>query len=147
MADVTDILMASIEENWNQARHCEEQRATITNIILTVASLIHAALTISGFNNQTLPLTIFLMILGIYGFLATAKLYERNRYHVKGANALYIQLEHLMPDSQVTQTLASVKLEHEKSSRMSKIRLNHIWSVLHLLIAFLGFVYTFDILF
>jgi hypothetical protein len=146
MAEVTDILIASIQENWNQARHCEDQRATITNLVLTVASLIHAALTISGFNDQTLPLTIFLMILGIYGYLASAKLYERNRYHVKGANALYAQLEQLLPNAHVIQTLLTVKQEHDIAFRMAKIRLNHIWSFLHLLIALLGLVYSVNIL-
>jgi len=100
----------------------------------------------NGFSDQTLSLTVFLMILGIYGFLATAKLYERNRYHVRGAGALYERLEQLFPEAHVSQILASVKKEHDKTYRMTRVRLNHIWSFLHLLIAVLGFVYTLNII-
>jgi hypothetical protein len=45
MADTTDILLTMIDENWTQARHSEDQRATITNFIVVIASVIHGVLT------------------------------------------------------------------------------------------------------
>jgi hypothetical protein len=74
MADTTDILMSMIEENWNQVRHSEDQRATITNLIIIVVSVIHGVLTQTGFTRKALPLTLLLIILGLYGIVVTAKL-------------------------------------------------------------------------
>ena len=52
MADTTDILMSMIEENWNQVRHSEDQRATVTNLIIIVVSVINGILTQTGFTKK-----------------------------------------------------------------------------------------------
>jgi len=65
---------------------CEGQfqcRSPITGLIVVVASAIQGGLTQTGLNKHALPLTIMLIILGLFGMLASMKLYERARRHTR----------------------------------------------------------------
>ncbi len=144
MSDTTEFLMRMAEENWTQARQSEDQRATLTNLIVVIASIDQGVLTQTGFNKSSLPLTILLIILGIYGAIASAKLYERHQHHVNRAKPLRRQLDKLCPDAQVSnlQKAADDAFAAEHPILTNKIRLNHVWLGLHILIAILGIVYT-----
>src|SRR5947209_4221428 len=101
MADTTDVLLHMVEEYWTQARHTEDQRAIITNLIVIIATAIHGVLTQTGFRINALPLTILLIILGIYGVVATTKLYERWQFHTHRARKLRRRLDELCPEAQI----------------------------------------------
>jgi hypothetical protein len=38
MADDSDVLLKFIEEQWTEGRKSEEQRATITNFVITISA-------------------------------------------------------------------------------------------------------------
>ncbi|HEX6480312.1 MAG TPA: hypothetical protein VF043_15850 [Ktedonobacteraceae bacterium] len=97
MSDTTEFLMRMAEENWAQARHTEDQRATLANLIVVIASIDQGVLTQIGFIKSALPLTILLIILGIYGALASAKLYKRHQHHINRARPLRKRLDELCP--------------------------------------------------
>ena len=148
MADATDILMSMVEENWNHVRHSEDQRATITNLIVIVVSIIQGVLTQTGFTKNALPLTFLLIILGLYGVVTTAKLHERSRFHIKRARKLRERLDILCPDAQI-KLLQQVADEEHRSQHpilAKKVRLSSLWLTLHGLFAILGTVYTIVIL-
>ena len=144
MSESTEFLMRMAEENWTQARHSEDQRATITNLIVVIASIDQGALTQTGFTKSSLPLTILLIILGIYGMIASAKLYERYRHHIYRAGRLRERLDELCPDAQVSERLKAADARHAAKHPIlsGKIHLHSIWLGLHILIAALGVVYT-----
>ena len=71
MADETDVLLQLCNNEWEQSRHTEDQRATITNIILLIASVILGVVVQRGAQPEVLPLSILLIVLGIYGAVAT----------------------------------------------------------------------------
>ncbi|MEW5718834.1 MAG: hypothetical protein AB1817_09425, partial [Chloroflexota bacterium] len=73
----SDILLKLREEEWALLRHYEDQRATVTNFILIVVSIAVGFLVQKGINRESLPITILLIGLGVYGVVAVAKLYER----------------------------------------------------------------------
>ena len=144
MADTTDFLLAEAGENWAQARQSEDQRAVISNLIVIIASVIHGVLTQTGFTRSALPLTLLLILLGLYGIVASAKLYERHQFHIHRARKLRQQLEELHPDAHVRKTLDTANEEHwSKYPFLSqRIRLNGVWLGLHILIMLLGITYT-----
>ncbi len=146
--DTTDYLMHEVEENWTQSRQSEDQRAILTNVIVIIASITNGVLTQTGFNKNALPLTILLIILGFYGAIANAKLYERHQFHVHRARKLRERLEELCPESHVRKLLNDAGEEHyAKYPVLAKnIRLNKIWLVFPILIAVLGVIYTIIIL-
>ena len=148
MADALDILMFEMEESWRQARQAEDQRANITNLIVIIASIIQGALTQTGFHKDALPLTILLIILGIYGALASIKLYERFKMNVNRVGEFERRLNELCPEAQVKKILKTADLDHNTKHPLlsKKIRLRHIWIGLHILIAVLGIAYTIVIL-
>lgn len=144
MAETTDFLLAEAQENWAQARQSEDQRAVISNLIIVVASIIHGILTQTGFTKSALPLTILLMLLGIYGIVTTAKLYERHQFHIQRARKIRLRLDELHPDAHMRKILDEANEEHRSTYPFlsQKIRLHVMWLALHSLIATLGIIYT-----
>lgn len=148
MTETTEILIHVMEQQFSQAKQSEDQRANITNIIVLIAAAIQGVLTQTGFTKNTLPLTITLIIIGIFGVVATAKLYERFSYHYEVMRQIRQKLETLNPDTTIRACLDAAWQEHIKKHPIisTKIRLYAIWSALHVLIAALGVIYTIIIL-
>lgn len=144
MADTIDVLLHMFEENWAHVRHSDDQRATMTNLIFIVASIINGVLTQTGFRKNALPLTILLIILGLYGMLASAKLYEQSIFHVQRARQLRLRLDELCPDAKLLLLRKNAEDLHKKEIPMlvRKVPLEFIWIGLHVLILILGITYT-----
>ena len=149
MTETTEILVFIMEQQLSHAKQSEDQRANITNIIVLIAAAIQGGLTQTGFTKNALPLTITLIIMGIFGIVATTKLYERFRYHYEVMRQIRQKLETLNPDTAIRACLDAAWQEHTKKHPITstKIRLHLIWSTLHMLIAALGVIYTAIILF
>jgi hypothetical protein len=143
MDNTNEFLLRSMIENWIHARQSEDKRATIANVILVVASAIQGMLVLVGLDKKALPLTITLIILGIYGALTSAKLYERSQFHILRARKLRDRLDELCPEAQV-QLLQKVAEDEHKTHYpvLMNVRLNTIWLGLHTVVAILGVVYT-----
>jgi hypothetical protein len=89
MDDVNEILWRMHEEHCVHARHHETLRATTSNIIIVVAGGILAILAHQGIRPTLpqLPLTLFLVVLGLIGALFTAKYHERFDLHMERARS------------------------------------------------------------
>jgi hypothetical protein len=143
MADPTDILLEYWKDQRTQARNAESQRATLTNIVLLIVIATLGFVGQQGLREAMLPLTISLVVLGLFGATASAKYYERYTVHIDQA----IQFSKLLGDPPLLpdfeDTLNPVRADHADRNRwMSKIRLNKIWIALHLLVALTGLVLT-----
>jgi hypothetical protein len=149
MADTIDVLLQFIEENWTQTRQHETQRATISNLIVIIAAAISGVVTQTGFNINSLPLALILIALGIYGAVASAKLYERSQYHNNRANHLRARLNELCPDAEIEQLKTIADKEHKDHYPMlaTRISLHNVWLLLHIFIALLGIAFTIIIIF
>lgn len=144
MSDTTQILIQMMEQQLSQAKQSEDQRSSITNFIILIAAAIQGVLTQTGFTSKSLPLTITLIVVGIFGVIATAKLYERFRYHYEVMRQIRKKLEELHPDTTIRACLDAAWQVHTKKHTVlpSRIRLHIVWSTLHVLIATLGVIYT-----
>ncbi len=144
MSDTLDALKTIMERNYDQSKVVEEQRTAMTGIVVVIASAIQGALTQTGLNKSSLPLTLMLIILGVFGSLATIKLYERFSFHIHRCDTLRIRLDELYPEAHIMKILNTSDSEHEVIHPIIgvKIRLHRIWLILHILIATLGVVYT-----
>jgi hypothetical protein len=139
MADETDILLNFCEEEWIQARQSEDQRAIITNIVLVIASASLGLLSQKGLVTELLPVTIFLIILGVYGALTSQKYYERHQFHIERARGWRKRLEELHPKSQINKVREEANAKHSKKfKRLEKIHLHTLWLFLHMTIALMG---------
>lgn len=143
MADDTDILLQLCSNEWEQSRHLEEQRATITNIILLIASVILGFVAQKGTGYELLPLTILLIVLGVYGAIATEKLYERYTFHSERARHYLKRIDELHPTAQVWALRSQADAKHSaEAKRLVKLRLHALWTSLHVGISITGLVLT-----
>lgn len=148
MTETTEILIHLMEQQLSLAKQSEDQRTNITNIVVLITAAIQGALTQTGFTKNALPLTFTLIIIGLFGIIATTKLYERFRYHYEVMRQIRKKLETLHPDTTIEACLDLAWREHiTKYPAISRrIRLYVVWSTLHAFIVLLGVIYTIIVL-
>lgn len=157
MADEVDVLLHLFEEEREQARQSENQRATLSNIIILVVGAGLAFVTNRGFGKSTLAISIPMVVLGLYGALATAKFFERWYRHWRRAYAYREQLFEKFPDidsklrdydDRATKD-RGYKFEEaaeKRFPRLSRVKVNRLWVGLHVAIAVGGTVLSVVIL-
>lgn len=148
MADDSDVLLKMYEDQWVQARQAEDQRATFTNIIIVIVSLVLGFIAQQkNLGQELLPLTILLIILGIYGAITTAKLYERFQFHVGRARAWRKRIDELHQEARLIELKDAADARHREKYRLNKLRLYILWTTLHIIIALAGVILTVMIIF
>ena len=143
MTDASEVLLKFFDEDWRQVRQSEDQRTAFSNIVLLIASAVFGFLTQYGPSRNTLPLTILLIVLGIFGGIASEKLYERSKLHMELAWAWRRRLHELHPDIQLDRLKGEAEEIHRKRfPRLFGLRLHRVWLALDLGIAVAGIILT-----
>ncbi len=139
MSDATTVLLNMIDKQWSQAQQSENQRATMTNIIILVAGTLQGFIVQRGFDKLSLVLAGVLILLGIFGALSSAKYYERFRLGMLRVGKMIDRLEELHKDARIWELEKKADVEHKKRfPRLTKLRLNRLWLTLHISISILG---------
>ncbi|MFD0684013.1 hypothetical protein [Actinomadura fibrosa] len=147
MADVSDVLLKHWEDQRAKFRHSEDQRATLTNMILVISSLGFGLIGQRGLRDSMLAVTVPLVVIGAYGALATAKLAERATMHNRQGREFSDRLDELLPDLRLKQTYAAARSGHNaRYGRLARLRVRHLWVGLHSGIAVAGLVLSVVIL-
>jgi hypothetical protein len=140
---IIDFLVACMNEDRIRARDAEHRRAFIAHLSIAVTVITNVVIAFTGFQRNTVPLTISLILVGIYGLLANLKLYERSQYHDLRARKLRIRLDELNPDAQSETTHKEAEQEHKQNyPRLTQTRLSSIWLSVHGVAILLGTYYT-----
>jgi hypothetical protein len=143
MADDTDVLLKIYEEQWAQGRQHENQRVTITNIVLLISSAVVGFIAQQGISPKTLPISILLIVIGIFGAVACAKSYERVEYHFERVRFLQNRLNELHPNGRWGELKEKADAEHNSLfPKLMKIHMHQFWIALHLIIMLFGIVLT-----
>jgi len=104
---------------------------------------VFGVLTQDGLTRNTLPLTILLIVLGVFGAIASEKLYERSKLHMELAWAWRRRLYELHTDIQLDRlTNQAEEIHRQRFPRLSRLRLHRVWVTLDLAIAVAGIVLT-----
>ncbi len=157
MADKADVLLALFSEERSQARQSEDQRATLSNIILVIVGAGLAFVTDRGLGASALAVSVPMALIGVYGAIATGKYFERWYRHWMRSYAYQAQLFQLYPDidarlSQYSHEQTRHRKDvyeseaEERFPRLSRLRLYRMWIALHCAIAGGGLVLTLLIL-
>lgn len=139
--DEREVLWGMYQEHCVQGRHHENQRSSVTNLIITIAASVVALLSISDFVTESWPLALVLVLLGIMGALFSLKHYERFRFHMKCAGAYRDALEQMLPATALSLHRRAARAAHGQKFRL--VRTTHLfvfWVLLNLAIAALGAV-------
>jgi hypothetical protein len=141
LTGVEDAVLAYWKEHREQFRQSENQRAVLTNYVLVITAAVSGLVVQQRFSLRTLPLSVLIVVIGLYGALASAKYHERADYHLLQARALTRVLidAGALPDSSAV--LEEFRQTHYgKYPRLHRIRLNWLWTGMHLGIAVYGAV-------
>jgi hypothetical protein len=136
-------LLAVWKEAREHSRQHEAQRSVATNMVLLLASADIGAIATLRFELRTLPLALALVILGAFGYVLSAKHYERGEWSTAVAVEIERRLDELDPDAGIRLAKVAATTGHERRyPRMHRIRLNKMWSLLHLVVAATGVAFT-----
>lgn len=138
--DKTDLLWGMYQENTTQARHHEGQRQAVTAIVISLAG---ALLTIVGLDKTVtladLPLSCFLVLLGLWGALFSAKQYERTTLHTERARRYRDALDESVPDAYLKVLKQQADDDHNKKwPWLHDTRLFWFWISIHLVVSLVG---------
>ena len=146
MTSDSDVLLKFFDEDWRQVRQSEDQRTAFSNIVLLIASAIFGYLTQHGLTVDTLPLTLLLIGLGLYGGIASEKLYERSKLHMELAWAWRDRLDEIHPNIQIDRVKQEAEaVNHKRFPRLHRLHLHHVWLALDLSIALAGIILTLSV--
>jgi len=139
ISEDVDVLLQFCEDHYTWCRHSENQRSTMTNLVITIAAALLAVIGYLGFVVSTLPIAIFLVILGFYGIVMTLKFHERFRLHLELAGQWANRIDELCPNAKLN-LLARQAFQKHKTTyvKLSKLQLHWFWVFIHILISLLG---------
>ncbi|BCM90583.1 hypothetical protein IAD21_02437 [Abditibacteriota bacterium] len=144
MADTTDVLMTLIEQHWEDMRHVEEQREAITNMILVIDAATIGFIAQKGFGGSSFLLCLLLVLLGIYGIVATLKLYERHQLHQERLELWYVEVDRMHPNAKLLQVRQDAYRTNSLNfPRIYKVRLHRLWVGFNICIIVAGVVLFF----
>ena len=141
MAAPENAVLAYWSEHRSQLRQSASPRAVLTNYALAIAAAISGFVVQQHFRTQTLPLSVLVVLTGLYGALAAAKYHERANYHLSQARALtevLVQSGDLTDNDVILDRFRSG--HYQKHPRLSRIRLHWLWTGLNLGVAAYGLV-------
>ena len=141
MAGSDNTVVAYWSEHRAQLRQSESQRAVLTNFVLAIAAALSGLVVQQRFRVKTLPLSVLVLLTGLYGTLAAAKYHERATCHLSQARALTRALVQSgdLPDNSAV--LDRFRDDHAREyPRLYRIRLHWLWTGLHLGVAVYGLV-------
>jgi len=146
--DACAILMDLYKDDCTQARHHEEQRSSVTNIIVAVSAGLIAFIAHGKQLHHAAWMPCSLLIfLGLYGALCSAKHYERAQRHGIRARAYREKVAALCPTANLLEICdkAQKKTEHDFPC-LARRKLYHLWIGLNLFISLLGALILFQAL-
>lgn len=138
MTSPTEATLAYWKEHREQLRQSETQRSVITNILLVIAAALGALVVQQRFEARLIPLTVFIVVIGVYGALAVAKYHERAAYHLSQARALTKLLVELGSLGSEEELDRQRNAHYREFRLLHRVRLYAIWASLHVLISLYG---------
>ena len=144
--DEDEILWRFYQDHMTHVRHHETLRATTSTVLLAVAAGVLGLLGAAHawpLEYAQWPLCVFLILLGGFGALFSAKYHERVAFYLNRADEFRNALDKSLPNTKIN-TLgpdadAKTGVAYEQRTKQ---RLWRYWVYLHVLVAVLGAILT-----
>jgi hypothetical protein len=136
----TDILLKELSESYASTRHIEQQRATMSNFLMIIAAALFAYIADQKFSLETIPISVFVAVLGLFGVFMSIKYGQRFHRHYAKVAFLRERLAEISPESRV---LEIEKLARDRNKARypffgQRISVVHLWIMIHSVIFFIG---------
>lgn len=144
MNDCAEVLWRMYNENCIHGRHHGNLRAGVTNLIITITGAALAVISLDkALSPSDIGLTLFLVGLGVFGALFSAKHYERFRAHMARAHECRDALEEQVPDSKLAARRHKADSRHrDEWPTLSALRSFSLCIAVHVVVAVLGVILT-----
>jgi hypothetical protein len=131
-------------ENCAQARHHETQRSAVASAFIAIAGAVIGIITFDkALTRLDVPLTLFLVVLGAFGAVFSAKQYERTQLHTRRARGYRNACDALLFGSPLGAIKQKADRDNaEKFPKLSALRLHRFWIAMNLAISALGVCLT-----
>jgi multisubunit Na+/H+ antiporter MnhF subunit len=137
------LLYRLMAENRHHARLSEDRRIVISAAVLLAATIILITLVVFPPSLRTLPLALWLALLGSIASVMCLKLYERAQFHERRARHLRARLIELTPGSGADDAQTGAEAEQLRQfPRLAALRLNTLLVTLNIAVALLGLLYA-----
>ncbi len=137
-----EILMQLWQEQRNQARQLENQRALFCCLIVLLAAISAVIAVLAADPRTALAARVMIPVFGGFGALAATKFYERHQMHMSAAETIRRRLNELFPHLRIESDWAESRARHHLRYRwLYHLRLHHLWVVFNLLVAGAGLAY------
>jgi hypothetical protein len=131
MTDKAEALLEMYKVQVHRSEHYENQRAVVTNVIITLSA---ALVALATFDNNLSRADcwngFFIILLGFFGWIASRLHGARSRRHGQRAAEYRKELDKELPDAGINEVRDRVQ---KKSTH-----LNRVWEWLHLAIIIIG---------
>lgn len=131
MNDEVETLRTMYQVQVTRSEHYEKQRATLTNLILTLTSALVALATFDGsVSARDQETGVLLLLISIFGFVASTVHSRRARRHGKRAEAYRNALDERLPKAAINATRRQIPEENTL--------LDRIWDYTHIPVMIIG---------
>lgn len=143
----TEVWLRMYEEQVRHVRHHETLRSHSTNIIAFLSAAILAFMSSeSASEHQSNVLSVFLLIVNLYGFAMSSKHYERSCRHraVSKEYRNIISKHNNVESDTINMARGRGKENHNKEFRWwRKISAHFLWNLLHFILAVVAIILLF----
>ena len=131
MNDEIETLRTMYQVQVTRSEHYENQRATLTNLVLIITSALVALATFDGsISARDQETGVLLLLISIFGFVASTVHSRRARRHGKRAEAYRNALDERLPKAAINTTRQQVVEENSL--------LDRIWDYMHIAVMMIG---------
>lgn len=131
MTDKAEALLEMYKVQAHRSEHYENQRAALTNVIITLSAALVALATFdNNLSRSDCWNGFFIILLGVFGRMASSLHGSRSRRHGERAAAYRNELDKELPNAGINEVRERVPKK--------ETHLNRVWGWLHLAIIVIG---------
>jgi hypothetical protein len=139
---VIEYLHHLLEENWRHVRLSEDRRIAITSVNIIAATGVQITVLVLGFSPRVLPLTIWMILLGLFGCVACLRLDERAQLHSARARRLRELMEEETGARAIDVLARSDRSHAERHRVLGRIRLQTAFMGINVATLMAGLTYS-----
>lgn len=136
---VIGVLLKMYETKYMLAKQAEDQRATMSNFLITIAAVMFAFISQQSFARKTIPISLLTILLGLFGLFMSAKYSQHYLKNYAGAALIRTRISHLCPEAQLLEIESKASDgNRSRSPFLSKVPTLYLWAALHSTICLVG---------
>jgi hypothetical protein len=134
-----EVLLKMYETRYMLAKQAEDQRATMSNFLITIAAAMFAFIAQQGFSKKTILISLLTIFLGFFGLFMSTKYAQHYSKNDRVARSIRDRIAQLCPEAQLRE------IEHKALDEIadryrffSKVPTLYLWTALHISICSVG---------